>query len=298
MSIREHVPVHILDISYSCSLTSGNMPKGQRLKLEEHMWFIGKLLILRVQSEDLRKAAENRMCRYLIATCHDKMYRRFNNATFSKPIRLALEKELPVDFTATRPKERPSADKLRNDRELLTSFILVEGQQVRVFKSDLAIPCIIGKAMLAASDPNSTIYLYDNSTARELNLFLAHLLLIYGCAISAVQEFRDPTKDKPKTDYTSLEDALTDAVDYGWALLKLRKGAALQQYLHDAEPFLSTYIQDQTPRPPADADTLADADTPADNNPPVDDDDTPFKSDDDLSTDDDMLSERRHVVRR
>ena len=69
---------------------------------------------------------------------------------------------------------------------------------MRDFKSDLAIPCIIAKAKLAASDPNSTIYLYDNSTARELNLLLADSLSTYGRAIDAIPEFRS-SKDKLKT---------------------------------------------------------------------------------------------------
>ncbi len=224
-------------MQYSRSHTSANQPTGKELSFREHIWFLSRLLQPR-KHED-RQITDNRMCRYLVATCFQKLNRRIGNATVSKPLITALKLQLPANFAPSWLDERPPMRKLLSDRDFLTTFILVDGKKLREFPSGLKISRIIAKAKQAAASGAESaltdVRLYDEDTCREICEMLPYMLDTYKLSIGSVTAIRT---GKPQTNYASLEDALTDAMDYGQALLKLRRGAALPHYLDDIAPFL------------------------------------------------------------
>lgn len=163
-----------------------------------------------------------RLLRYVIATCYEKMIQRLRHKTLSLPYSESLKGLNPSKFVAhSEPASPAEAD---NDRLFLLKVVLLAHD-----KFDTKTPNLVKTAKLA--EANKSFELYTEDTYMEFHNLLNELL----------RRFRDNllelAKCRGKSKYSSaalpaFEKQVTLVMGSGYALHKIAKGSALRMHMH------------------------------------------------------------------
>ena len=177
------------------------------------------------------ESPDNRLLRYVVATCYPKMINRLNNQTWSQPYIDSLKRISTVEFDESRlERDRVSAKEIDNDRQFLLNFFLPISSSLRT-----KVPKLIKQAENAKS--NKDLQLYTEDTCEEFHRLLIELLDAFRGSLNNLKESRGDSESSTKG-----SEKFKENVDFvaliGNALLRLSKGAALKMHMRTISSLL------------------------------------------------------------
>ena len=233
------------------------MDQKQRLKLEEHLWILSRLLSTKYDGNTTSRNRGYQLLRYVVATCYPKILLRLNHAVGSRPYLNSLHAVAKIGFKYKRSGhkkikpglsgqylEKEIEEAKEYDESFLRFYVLKDGKERQI---GLHIPRIVEKAHLLAT--SESVEIYDKDTCSEFGLLFDHLLVSFESAIWAMEYFRpvlgsnlmSPQRASEAHKHKSFGEALDAAMTVGHALLRLSRGLALPQYLRNIESLLETH---------------------------------------------------------
>jgi hypothetical protein len=194
---------------------------------EKHVWVLSRLITMKEDPE----SPDNRLLRYVVATCYPKMINRLNHRTWSQPYIDSLKRITTVEFDESRlERDRVSAKEIDNDRQFLLNFFLPISSSLQT-----KVPKLIKQAENAKS--NKDLQLYTEDTCEEFHRLLIELLDAFRDSLNNLKKSRGDSKSSTKG-----SEEFKENVDFvaliGNALLRLSKGAALKMHMRTISSLL------------------------------------------------------------
>lgn len=176
--------------------------------------------------------AYKRLMKYTIATCHPKMIRRFDNglsACYMESLRgvkdLLVKPEVQSDI---------DAHKVVHDRALLEEFVKYTDEIPDMLQT--SIPKI--KLICGQLPPKGKPFqLYTSETCMEFHNLLLELLDSFQLSLRKLKPFRG----KPVHDPDLFRKLLRKILVYGFALLSIARGNAIEMHLQSIEGLLADH---------------------------------------------------------
>ena len=166
----------------------------------------------------------NRLLRYVIATCYPKMIRRLGNKNWSQPYIESLKGVTTFQFDESRlHRDQVSRKEIANDRQFLLTFFLPTSS---VLKTDA--PKLLEKAK-AAKD-SEDIQFYTKDTCEEFHQLLLEVLISFEKSLENLNTARG-NPEVPTQGSDDFKKKVDLVILYGYALERLTKGAALKMHL-------------------------------------------------------------------
>jgi len=198
--------------------------------LAEHLWILGKLLVMKDPPGDGSPAADitglERLQYYIIATCYRKMERRLGHKTLSQPYIHSLKQVKDVPFNESLW-EQPSTREIASDRSFLL-FLLNVIHQLRT-----PIPHIHEQAKLVAA--NQEFQLYNENTCKEFHFLFLELLQGFQRSLENLKKHGDSAGVTSNCDNNQFREYVVTALLNGFALQTIAKSAALRMHLRTIE---------------------------------------------------------------